>query len=96
MLPHDARGAQGGKGSNPYLRDNLLKACHDLSPVVSASHIFSPINSVFFLSLAFFFFFLFLGPHLQHMEVPRLGGQIRAAAAGLLYSLNNTGSALFL
>ena len=29
------------------------------------------------------FFFFFLGPHPQHMQVPRLGGQIRATAASL-------------
>ena len=27
----------------------------------------------FFLSLSFFFLFVFLGPHLWHMEIPRLG-----------------------
>ena len=31
----------------------------------------------------FFFFFFFFGPHPQHTEVPRLGGPIRVAAAGL-------------
>ena len=25
----------------------------------------------------FFFFFVFLGPHLQHMEVPRLGVELQ-------------------
>ena len=34
----------------------------------------------------FIFYFVFLGPHLRHMEVPRLGGPIRAAAAGLHHS----------
>ena len=37
------------------------------------------------------FFFFFLGPHLQHKEVPRLRGQIRASAAGLHHSHGNTG-----
>ena len=35
---------------------------------------------------AFSLFLSFLGPHLWHREVPRLGGQIRAAAAGLCHS----------
>ena len=30
-------------------------------------------NQVFPLAFFFFFFFVFLGPHPQHMEVPRLG-----------------------
>ena len=32
-------------------------------------------SQTFFLFLFFFFFFFFLGPHLGHMEVPRLGVQ---------------------
>ena len=32
------------------------------------------------------FFLSFPGPHLRHMEVPRLGGLIRAVAAGLRHS----------
>ena len=31
----------------------------------------------------------FLGPHPQHMEVPRLGGPIGAAAADLCHSHSN-------
>ena len=39
------------------------------------------------LSLSLFFFLPFLGPHPQHMEVPRLGrGLIRAVAASLRHS----------
>ena len=38
-----------------------------------------------------FFFKIFLGLHLQHMEVPRLGDQIGAAAAGLYHSHSNVG-----
>ena len=34
----------------------------------------------------FFFFFVFLGPHLQHVEVPRLGVGIGAVAADLHHS----------
>ena len=47
---------------------------------------------------SFFFFFLFvlLGLHLWHMKVPRLGGQIRAVAAGLHHSHGNTRSELHL
>ena len=40
----------------------------------------------------FFLFFAFLRPHLWHMEVPRLGVEIRATAASLHYSHSNTGS----
>ena len=38
----------------------------------------------------------FLGPHLHHMEVPRLGGQIGAAAAGLHHSHSHARSELHL
>ena len=67
--------------------------------------------SIFFLqNLSFFFFclFVFLGPHLQHMEVPRLRGSnwscscwpmpepqqrgIRAASATYTPAHSNTGS----
>ena len=41
---------------------------------------------------SFFFFFAILGSHLRHMEVPRLWGQIRAAAASPHHSHNNAGS----
>ena len=44
----------------------------------------------FFWLLFFIFYFHFLGPHLQHMEVPRATGGIEAAAAGLHHS--NAGS----
>ena len=40
----------------------------------------------------FFFFNSFLGPHLWHMEVPRLGGLIGAVATGLCLSHSNTRS----
>ena len=40
----------------------------------------------------YFFFFVFLGLHLWHVEVPRLEGRIRATAAGLRHSHSNTGS----
>ena len=36
--------------------------------------------------------FFFLGLHLWHMQVPRLGGWIRTAAAGLHHSQSNAGS----
>ena len=42
--------------------------------------------------LNIFFFFFFLGPHLHHMEVPRLG--IGATAAGLHHSHSDAGSEL--
>ena len=37
-------------------------------------------------TVLFFFFFCLLGPHPQHMEVPRLGGPMGATAAGLYHS----------
>ena len=50
------------------------------------------INSDTLILFFFFFFFNFLGPQLQHMEVPRLGGRIRATTVGLLQSYRNAGS----
>ena len=41
---------------------------------------------------SFFFFFGFLGPLLWHMEIPRLGGPVGAAAASLHHSHSNSGS----
>ena len=41
--------------------------------------------------ILFFFFLSFLGLNLWHMEVPRLGGQIGAAAASLCHSHSNVG-----
>ena len=38
------------------------------------------------------FFFCFLGPYPQHMEVSRLGVELELKAAGLRHSHNNTGS----
>ena len=43
-------------------------------------------------TLLFFYFFVFLGPHQWHMEVPRLRGQIKAEAAGLHHSHSNARS----
>ena len=40
----------------------------------------------------FFFFLVFLGPHLLHVEVPRLGVKSRAVAASLHQSHSNTRS----
>ena len=40
--------------------------------------------SLFFLRVNFFF--IFLGLHSQHMEVPRLGVEPEAVVAGLLHS----------
>ena len=39
---------------------------------------------------------VFLGLHLWHMEVPRLGSRIRAIAAGLHHSHSHAGSELHL
>ena len=41
-----------------------------------------------------FFFFGFLGPHQQHMEVPRARGRTGAEAAALCLSHSNTGAEL--
>ena len=43
-------------------------------------------SSSYILSFSFFFF---KGPHVRHMEAPRLGGWIRATAAGLYHSHSN-------
>ena len=43
-----------------------------------------------------FFFFAFLGPHPQNMEVPRRGGRIRAVAGGLHHSHSNARSEPYL
>ena len=42
-----------------------------------------------------FCFLSFLGPHQWHMELPRLGGPIRAVAAGLQYSHSNSRSSIY-
>ena len=43
--------------------------------------------------LLFYFIFVFVGPHLQHMEVPRLGAcPVGPVAAGLHHSHSNAGS----
>ena len=42
----------------------------------------------------FTYLFAFLGLHLRHMELPRLGGLIRATAAGLHHSHSNSRSKL--
>ena len=44
----------------------------------------------------FFFLFCFLGLYQWHMELLRLGGLTRAAAAGLCCSHSNVGSELLL
>ena len=46
------------------------------------------------LLILFIYLFCFPGPHLWHMEVPRLGGPIGASAAGLHHSYSNAGSGL--
>ena len=52
-----------------------------------------PDNSGRKLQSVFFFFLLaILGPHLWHMEVPRLGGLTGATAASLRHSHSNAGS----
>ena len=46
----------------------------------------------FFVLFWMFFVFCFLGPQVQHVEVPKLGGPNRATAAGLHHSHSNMGS----
>ena len=46
----------------------------------------------FFPPFSFLFSFILLQPHLQHMEVPRLGGWIRTAAASLCHGDSNARS----
>ena len=50
------------------------------------------LNLIIVLFFFSFLFLCFLGPHLWHMKVTRLGVKIRAAAASLCYSHNNVGS----
>ena len=52
------------------------------------------LESIFF--FFFFFFFFFVGPHWQHMEIPRLGGPIGAVATILHHSHSNAGCELHL
>ena len=47
-------------------------------------------------SFVWTFFFCLLGLYLRHLEVPRLGGSIRAVATSLRYSHSNAGSELHL
>ena len=54
--------------------------------------IFNSNHNFFF----FLFFSFFLGSHLRHMEVPRLGVKVGAATAGLHHSHSNTRSELHL
>ena len=56
------------------------------------------LGSVYYMlgTRCFFLFICFLGPHLSHMEVPRLGNQIGAIAAGLHRSYSNARSDLYL
>ena len=50
------------------------------------------LSTYFPVLFTFFFFLIFLGPHPHHVEVPWLGGEIRAAASGLCHSQSNAGS----
>ena len=47
---------------------------------------------LFYFIYLFILSFLFLGPHPQHMEVPRLGVESGAVAAGLHHSHSHTRS----
>ena len=52
------------------------------------------ISSLIYLFIPFLPPPFFLGPHLQHVQVPRLRGQIGAAAASLHHSHSNARSKL--
>ena len=68
------------------------QSCVGCSVTFSWTPVFSLMQKAsHFLMSAHRIFFFFLGPHLQHKEVPRLRGQIRASAAGLHHSHGNTG-----
>ena len=54
------------------------------SVFTSSNPSYSPTSITYF--CVFFFFPGFLGPHLRHMEVPRLGVESRDAAASLCHS----------
>ena len=49
-------------------------------------------NGGHFIKLLLFFFFSVLGPHLQHMEVPRLWVKLELQLLGLRHSHSNAGS----
>ena len=70
-----------------YCCQSLVSLAHQ--SVGAVCQLGTPLLSVIFLSLSFFFFFCFLGLHLWHMEVRGVTG---AAAAGLPHSHSNTGS----
>ena len=55
-------------------------------------------TSISLFYLIFFLFFIFLGPHLPHMEVPRLEVklELQLPAYGLCHSHNHAGSKLHL
>ena len=67
-----------GSGS-PYFSTDI-----QVDPIFSHPSLFI-IQSCFF-SFFFSLFFVFLGPHQQHMEVPRLGVKSGAVATGLCHS----------
>ena len=44
-----------------------------LGALTSVFSDFSPATTILLFEFPLFYFFVFLGPHLQHMEVPRVG-----------------------
>ena len=40
---------------------------------MSTTNFYSQIFKIFYLYIIYFFFLVFLGPHLRHIEVPKLG-----------------------
>ena len=61
----------------------------DMLPILSHSLVSFLLPLLFFGGVFYFIFFFFLGPHPQHMEVPRLGDRIGAVAVGLHHSQDN-------
>ena len=81
LLPTDgsAEGSQGYKATKHMMCVILITATvfHEVHVQYSVTevHVQYSVNSPDFFC---FCFFAFLGPHLQHVEVPRLGVEIRA------------------
>ena len=76
----------------PYTPFPSFRNSRYVASLVSQSCLFPPPPAFFWWSILFYFilfFFFFLGPHPQHMEVPRLGDRIGAVAVGLHHSQDN-------
>ena len=63
----------------------VFKTAFNLQPIFRTHHLYYTISELFF-------FFAFLGPYLQHMEVPRLGVELKPPDASLHHSHSKTRS----